>query len=177
MNNFPKIQFFIALILLVVSSVAFWFLYQKVSDISEMAKESVGEWQSETAKRDEIRSLDSSVKKIERERALLDTHIAQNSDIVPLLDALERSAPDGALAEVVSVNLLAPGEGLQVGVRVSGDFGGLYKFLQILENFAYELEFISVDLRKEGDSVVSLASAKNQKWVLDTQIKILSFVP
>lgn len=177
-SNFPKIPLFLSIIFFIFSLFVFVFLYKAIDNSNKESQLKEMEWQSELLRRDEIRVLDNSVKAIEKERVQLENHFAQNSDIVPFLNTIEGLASKvGIKAEVTSVDLLVDRDGIMVGMKVSGAFGDLYKFLTLLENSPYELEFTGVDMSKGvgGDS-----GSKNvtfSGWDVYLKIKLLSFTP
>ncbi len=125
------------------------------------------EWQTEANRRNEIKTLNDSVKMIEEEKIRLETHFAKSSDIVPFLDTIEGLAPKVSVeTEVSAVDVAEDHSGLLIGMKASGTFSGLYKFLTLLENSPYELKFIGMDINKETAS----------KWNAVFQIKLLSFI-
>ena len=177
-NNFPKIPLFLSVIFFICSTLVFLFFYRAINNNSKELQLREEEWQSETLRRDGLKTLDYSVKIIEKERTQLETYFVQSSDIVPFLDTIEGLAPKvGVKAEVASVDILTDHTGLMVGMKASGTFSGLYKFLALLENSPYELEFISMDMRREtrlGD--VESKNVVIPKWDVIFKIKLLSFV-
>ncbi len=177
-SNFPKMPLFLSVIFFICSSLVFLFFYRAINDNNQKSQLKEGEWQSEKLKRDEMKTLDHSVKIIEKERAQLETHFAQSSDIVPFLDTIERLAPKVSVkAEVTSVDILTDRTGLMVGMKASGTFPGLYKFLALLENSPYEIEFISMEMRREtGLGGVENKNVTVSKWDVIFKIKLLSFV-
>ena len=177
-NNFPKIPLLLSVIFFICSSLVFLFFYKATNDNNQKSQSKEGEWQSEKLKHDEMKTVDHSLKIIEKERAQLETHFAQSSDIVPFLDTIEKLAPKaGVKAEVASVDILTDRTGLMVGMKASGTFGGLYKFLALLENSPYEIEFISMDMQKETElGGVESKNVSFLKWDVIFKIKLLSFV-
>ena len=127
----------------------------------------------EVQRLEDLKSLDRSLKNIESGVTLLDTHFAKGSDVVPFLDTIEKLAPKvGVTAEVNSVNNVANGAELVVELESRGSFAGVYKFLTLLENSPYQLEFLSMDLRKvtEGDDLSSV------EWQGVFRIRLLGFI-
>lgn len=177
-KNFPKIALLLSLIFFIFSCVAFLFLYKTVNKNNEESRLREQEWHSEALRRDEIRTLDNSVKIIESERTKLETHFAKSSDVVSFLDTIESLAPQtGAKAEVTSADISQDYTTLLVGLKASGTFSSLYKFLTLLENAPYELEFVGVEMHKEGGTEVVGKDVKLPKWNMVFKIKLLSFVP
>ena len=176
-NNFPKIPFFISILFFCLFFLAFLYLYKEINNNDEESQSAESEWQIEAQRRDEIRALENSVKIIEEERARLETHFARSSDVVPFLDTIEGLASRvGAKAEITSVDIMKDHTGLMVEMKTSGTFGGLYKFLTLLENSPYELEFISMDLNRGVVSSGSGTDIKSLKWDATFRIKLLSFI-
>ena len=176
-NNFPKIPLFLSAIFFCISLFVFLFFYREIKNNNKESQNQNIQWQTEALRRDEIKALDYSVQIIKDERAQLETHFAQSSDIVPFLDTIEGLALKvDTKAEVVSVDILEDHSGLMVGMKASGTFEGLYKFLTLLENSPYELEFISIDLKKETGSDASNKNVEVSKWAAIFKIKLLSFI-
>ena len=170
-SKFPKIPFLFSIILFLVSVFAFFFLYKEIEFKNDEAHKSFVSWEKEATRREDIRQLDHSVKIIESERMDLETHFAKSSDVVPFLDSLENLARLlGIKAEIVAVTIATDGTGLVVNMKTSGNFSALYKFLKLLENSSYQIEFTSVNLNKEtaGDNKVP-------GWNLSLTIKLKTF--
>ena len=177
-NNFPKTSFLISLLSFCVFLFIFVSFYRAINNNNKESELKELKWQKEALKRDEIRSLDNSIEIIKDERAQLETYFAKSSDIVPFLDTIERLATKvSAKAEVTSVDILKDHTGLMVGMKASGTFSGLYRFLTLLENSPYELEFASVEMHKEsGASGATGKGVATLKWNAVLKIKLLSFV-
>ncbi len=174
-KNFFKIPLLLSLIFFSCSALFFFFFYKYINekDYESQLKEMT--WQAEAQRREEVRSLERSIKGLEGERAEFDTHFAQSSDIVPFLDTIEGLAPKvGVKAEMTSVDIAENGAGLLVGMKASGSFGGLYKFLRLIENSPYELEFLTFKIEKESGAAGGKSDAS--KWNAAFKIKLLSFV-
>ncbi|MBI3888284.1 hypothetical protein HY311_00635 [Candidatus Nomurabacteria bacterium] len=166
-NNFPKTQLIFSALLFVVLSVVFVFLYKKINNNNQVAQEGMTKWGEEAARRNETTSLNSSLQKIAPDLGMLETHFAKSSDVVPFLDTLEKLAPKvGVTTEISSVDALPGNAGLSVGMKASGSFESVYKFLTLLENSPYELDFLSMDMQKV-----------DKKWEVTFKINLLSFVP
>ncbi len=159
------------------ASFSFFFFYRAINSNNEESRLKEGQWQNEAKRRDNIKTLDNSVKIIAGERAQLESHFAQSSDIVPFLDTIEGLAPlAGVKAEVTPpLNILEDHSGLVVGMKASGTFTGIYKFLTLLENSPYELEFVAVGINRESVLDTSGKNAAPLKWNAVFKIKLLSF--
>jgi len=170
-SNFPKVPFFISIIFFILSCLLFVYLNRLINSDDKEVRAKEERWQIEARRRDEIKALDRSVRVIEVERAALETHFARSSDIVPFLDTMEELATQvGAKAEVTSVAIADDHSGLLVGMKATGLFTELYKFLTLLENSQYALEFVSMDIKK-GSSTGRLVD-----WDMIFNLKLLSFV-
>ncbi len=166
-----------SILLLLLSVAAFLFLYATIDRKNKELLKAQTEWQTETKKFDDIKQLERSMKAIENERALLQTHFAKSSDAVPFLDSLERLALSVSVkSEITSVDVGKNNSNLIVLIKSSGSFENLYKFLMLLENSAYELEFLSVDIQKVG-GVDSAIGTGAPEWESRLRIKLVSFLP
>ncbi|MFA6520065.1 MAG: hypothetical protein WCT44_00470 [Candidatus Paceibacterota bacterium] len=171
-NNFQKIPLITSAVFFIIVLSAFLMLYKLINDNNRKANEGRVAWQTETDRRNEIRTLDQTLLRIAPDKALLDTHFAKSSDVVPFLDTIEQLATRvGAKAEVSSVDMLSTGVGLVVGLKASGSFASLYKFLMLLENSPYELNFLSLDIRRN-----SVEEKGGVSWEAVFRIQLLSFV-
>ena len=177
-SNFPKIPFFLSMLFLCIFLVAYSYSYKAINknDIETRTKDAA--WQKEEQRREEIRQLDNSIRIIAAERALLETHFARSSDVVPFLDTNEELATMvDTKAEVTSLEILKDHTGLLVGMKAEGTFQGLYKFITLLENSQYEIEFVAMDIKRQTE--LGLLGGKgviNPMWDLVLRIKLLSFV-
>ncbi len=177
-NNFPKIPLIFAILLFSISSTIFVFLYREINNNHTKSEVATAAWQEETARRDDIRMLNNSIKSIEEDRTSLETHFAQSSDIVPFLDTIEKLASSvGAKASIAAVNVASDNSGLLAGVNVEGSFTAVYKFITLLENSPYELSFSSVDIKKQTDQTTVGKVATEPQWQGVLEIKLLSFLP
>jgi hypothetical protein len=177
-NNFKKIPLIASAILFILLSVAFIFLYRAINNNNQKALQDNITWQTEARRRDDIRSLDLSLQQIAPDSALLETHFAKSSDIVPFLDTIEKLAPEvGATASVDAVDTLTNKTGLIVGLTASGSFTAVYKFLTLLENSPYELNFLSMDIHNLAAPDALGKNVNNFKWEAVFKIQLLSFVP
>ncbi len=171
-NKQPKVPLFLSILFLVISCVAFFLLHKQTKDNNAETKRALDEWQAEATLRNDIRELDHSMKIIEPERKMLDTHFANSSDVVPLLDTLESLATSvGAKPEISSVNIPDDGTALLISMKATGPFTSLYKFLKLLENSSYQLELTSMDLEK-----TSASADKSELWSMSLSIKLITFI-
>ncbi len=177
-QKFKKIPLFFAVIFLGASSYTFFFLYQQIDNSKILSEQMQQEWQLEALKRSQIQSLDRLINSTEAERILLDSHFAKSSNVVPLLDTIQKLATAvGAQSEVVSVDLSKDKTGgLVFGVKATGSFGAVYKFLTLLENSPYELDFISVDIKNTTPQSIVDKKVTASEWEGDFRIKLLSFI-
>jgi hypothetical protein len=175
-----KKSLIISIILFVFSCFIFVYLYININNIKETSQLAEEKWQTEMADRENARSLANSIKTIEPERALLETHFVQGSDVVPFLDTIEKLAKEvGVNAEVVSVNPMKSSSSLVVGIKASGSFGAIYKLTTLLENSPYILDFVSFDIQNlnaEDPSVSKNSKTKAPQWTATFQIRLLSFI-
>ncbi|MFA6586000.1 MAG: hypothetical protein WCS86_02455 [Candidatus Paceibacterota bacterium] len=166
-----KKSFIFSVIFFVCSVLGFFFLYGIINDKKESTLLAQETWQIESSKRNDVRSLINSVKTTAGERALLDTYFIRSSNVVPFLDTIERLAKEVNVgAEVTSVDIAKDNSSLLVGMKATGGFQMIYKFINLLENSQYILEFISVDIQNSSTTV-----GKTSQWTADFKIKLLSF--
>src|ERR1035437_2958094 len=119
-QKFKKVPLIFSLIFFVISCFLFYFLYKEINNNNKISQAAGDSWQTEVNKQNEMKSLDQSVKMIEGDRAQLETHFAQSSDVVPFLDMIEKLAPQaGAKAQVTMVNLSDDHTSLLVDVQTT----------------------------------------------------------
>ncbi len=177
-NNFPKTPVFLFTTFFCIFLLAFLFFYRAININNRESQIKEEKWWNEALRRDEIKTLNYLIGVIEGERAQLETHFARSSDVVPFLDTIEELAGKvGVKAEVASVDVLDDYVGLMVGMKASGTFGGLYKFLTLLENSPYELEFVGVDInRKTNPDITKGKNVRAPEWDAFLKMKLLSFI-
>ena len=178
-NNLQKILLVASLTLFVILGLASVFLYKKINDNNQKADQNTVAWMEGERRRADIMSLDRSFQEITDDKILLEAHFAKSSDVVPFLDTLEKLAPKaGVKTEVDSVSVKDKDAGLVVGMKASGSFTAIYKFIMLLENSPYELHFLSMDIHKLLQGSVSVGKdAKDSKWEAVFKIQLLSFIP
>jgi hypothetical protein len=177
-NNLQKIFLAISVVLFVILSLAFVFLFKKINDNYKKTNQNTVAWMEEERKREDIISLGQSLEEIIDDKTLLETHFAKSSDVVPFLDNIEKLAPKaGVQIEVDSVNTKNNNSGLVVGLKASGSFGSIYKFLTLLENSPYQLDFTSMHLSKLQTGDAPGKNSKESKWEGIFKIQLLSFIP
>lgn len=175
-NNSPKILLIVSLIFLVFCCSIFYILNREINLNKTVSEENELKWKEEVTKVENIKLLNNSIKKIETEKDLLETHIANGSNIVPFLDTMESLGKEaGVSTEVTLVDIPKESKSLVVEMNASGSFEKIYKFLLLLENSPYQLETISMDIEKENSGSTS---KKNSvlRWKADLKIKLLSFI-
>src|SRR6185369_7104981 len=149
-NYYPKTSLVLSLLFLCVSLVAYFYAYKTINSNDAETRTKEEAWDKEAQRSEEIRQLDNSIRIISDERAALETHFARSSDVVPFLDTTEALAPTvGTKAEVTSVEILKDHSGLLVGMKAEGTFQGLYKFITLIENSQYEIEFVGMNIKRQ----------------------------
>ena len=177
-NPFQKILLFTSLILLVVFCFALIFLYQKINNNNQKVKQDTLNLETEARRREDILALNRLLQKVADDRVLLEKHFIKSSDIVPFLDMIEKLALQaGVSAQIDSVNTKIDNTELAVGLKASGKFEAIYKFLTLLENSPYELDFSSMDIRKLASPVVTGKNVDNSGWEAVFKIQLSSFIP
>jgi Tfp pilus assembly protein PilO len=167
------------IIILIVSMVfcaviagATWFMYAWTEKKYSEIETAQAAWKGEEARRAQIRDLERTLDDLALEQQELERHFSRSADVVPLLDTLERAGTSsGASAEVLSVDRIDEGNSIEIGIRATGTFAAVYKFILLLENAPYELEFTSLDIKR------TFSDGEEVKWEGFFKVKILSFLP
>ena len=177
-NNFPKIPLLIAIAFLLFSCSAFIFSYREINNNQVIWQQKETEWQQKNTRNEDRKTLEHSIKIMEKEITDIGTHFVRTPNIALFLDKIEALALKvGAMAEISSVDLLEDKTNLMVGLKVSGSFVSVYKFLTLLENFPYELEILYMDMQKLSTSGASPENVKSRGWEAIFKLKVLSFIP
>ncbi|MEK7588962.1 MAG: hypothetical protein AAB438_04080 [Patescibacteria group bacterium] len=178
MPNKSQRQYLIgSFIFLLLTGGAFAFLYIQIRNNNIASQEAEIEWNSESSKLNEIKSLNLSIQTIDTEKALFESHFLKSSDIVSFLDTIESAAKDvNVTAEIVSVDDVTDTTSLTIGIRSSGTFEGLYKFLILLENLKYEIDIASMELNRASVGEVEGVIDIKPEWKANFKIRLLSFV-
>lgn len=170
-KKFKKIPLILAAVFLALAGLALFYLWQEFMSNKKLAAEARAEEQARLARGYEMKTLQIFMKNTVEQRVILNSHFAESKNVVPFLDAVEELGRKvGAKPEVVSVETPKGTDGLLVTLKALGSFESLYKFLELLENSPYELEFVSVDLTKQTSESGSI-------WQAQWKIKLLSFLP
>jgi hypothetical protein len=179
--GFRKNYIILAVIVFLLFAIAFWFLYHEIQTKNDSSEKILTEWQTEDSRRTEIKTIMKSASSIETNNEIISQHFVNSSNLVPFLDTIDSFAPKvNAEDEITFVDILPDTKELVVGVRVFGSFESVYKFLTLLENSPYEVQFLSVDIKKssgiETSNKTSLIS-KSYPWEGLFKIKLLTFIP
>jgi len=163
-----------AIAFLLVSIGFVLFLYRQISINIKVTDQIEAQWASEIETQEKIKELELSVSQILEERTSFESHFVRNSDIVTFLDTIEQLATNVSAKAIIStVDTAQDPPSLLVGIRASGSFEALYKFMMLIENAPYELEIESFDLRKEGS--VSDSDTFKPEWSVTLRVNVLSF--
>jgi len=178
-NNFQKIPLITSFLIFILFSAVLFLLYKGINVKNENAEAKAATLEGELNRREDLKSLNLTLRKLEDQLASLGTHFAKSSDVVPFLDTVERLAPlAGVRAEVNSVNTAGSNgvsnSELLVELRAEGSFQAVYKFLGLLENSPYELEFLSMDLHRVPTTE---EGGETRVWEAIFRVRLLSFIP
>ncbi len=177
-TKFPTIPFILSLILLLASCAVFIFLHGKINSNRRIAEGLRKELIAEEEKKENMKALEAAFLSIEKERTLLDNHFARSSDPVPFLDTIEKLGRDaGTKAEVTLVNLSQDKSNLFVDIKADGTFSAVYKYLLLLENSPYELEFTSMEMKNGAVTSAEGKTLSSAQWAATFRVKVLSFLP
>ncbi len=157
-------------LILLFTAGLFYHLHRKIGENNVLAKENNAKWQEEIRLLGEARLLSRGIEQVKGDASELERHFIKNPDLVPFLDTIEGLAPyAGVTAETRSVELSADKLSLMAGLQAEGSFEAVYKFIRLLENSPYELEFISLDINK--------VPGQPATWEMQALIKLISFTP
>jgi hypothetical protein len=172
----------IPVLLFLLSSIFFVFLLREVKKNINISKQAEINLQEEMLALEEAKDFNNFFRSIENEKILLESYFIQNSDVVPFLDKIEMMGSKvGIKTEVSQIEIAKDNSGLVLEIKNEGNFKRLYKFLLLLENFPYELEFTSVEIYNVSvQNVENLEKSGNNKvkneWKMVLKIKLISFV-
>lgn len=176
-NKFKKTSLIVPIIAFLLLCVLFFFLYKEIKNNIEISKQAQANLEKEILRREEVKNFNNSFKSIEQDKALFETHFAQSSDIVPFLNTIEKMADSvGTKAEVSFIEVAKDNTGLMIEMKDTGSFSQVYKFLMLLENSPYELEFTSVEMHSTPILDVNGKSIKGNAWEALFKIKLISFI-
>ena len=188
-NKFKGILIALAIIFFFVFSISFYFIYKGIKNKEQNTEKILTQLQDENLRRSEIKTIMKSLQLIQNDNELLQAHFAKGSDLVPFLNTIDGLAPKiGGEDEIISVDITPEKNELVLGVRVLGSFESIYRFITLLENSSYEIEFLGVDIQKSGNMGTSIngkavAGIKSEKtgkfyqWEGLLKIKLISFIP
>lgn len=133
------------------------------------------DWQVESERREEVRSLSFFIKQISKEKETFESYFVNESTLVNFLNVLE--GVGNSVGVSVEVNSFEPQRdsttGLILNIKSAGDFVSLYKFIKLLENSPYEMEVISLDMQKLG--FLNDVSAKSN-WSASISIRLVNYL-
>ena len=168
--SIQQIRLLLSVFLMLVSCYVFYLLYNQVKTNHAISEDMNLKWQEETQRRDETGKLARGLKTVELEKTELEKHFAKNSDLVPFLNTMEDlGVKAGVSVETTAVDVSPDKLGLMVGLKARGSFPATYKFITLLENSPYELEFQSLDIFRAGGE-------GGTEWQSTVEIKLLSFI-
>lgn len=177
-KNISKIIFVISAVLFMLAVVIFFFTYSEIQKNSEKLNAYNTEWNTMAGQKSGVYSLSHLLDDISKEKEEIDGRFASESDVVVFLDTLELLAPKtGVKMEVGSVSSKGENTRLQIGLKAMGSFSSVYKFLTLLENSPYELDFLSVDIHKTQISSSGDKKTKEPTWEGIFKIQLLSYIP
>lgn len=170
LKHFPLI---FSVIFFVFSCIVFVFLNKEVNKKHKVAQEVEIQWQKEEYGRNNFKKLESVLKETEKDRIVIEKHFVYSSDIVPFLDMIEKLAPKvGVDVKVSLIDISKDNTTFTVDLNAVGSFDNIYNFISLLENNFYEIEFLKIDVKKEGEDLDGAI-----KWRGSIKIKVLSFIP
>ncbi|HNW71435.1 MAG TPA: hypothetical protein PKZ36_00975 [Candidatus Paceibacterota bacterium] len=176
-NKFKKTPLIISVLFLLISCGIFYFIFYEIRNNVEVTQQSEIDLQKEIIKRNEVRILNNYFNSIQTEKALFETHFVQSSNVVPFLNNIEYLAKSVEVkTEVSSISINETDNSLVLEIKSSGDFENIYRFITLLENSSYELEFISSDIYSDIDKNTVKSKDNTDKWEALFKIKLVSFI-
>ncbi len=177
-NKSEKISLSISIIIFLLLGILFFFLYQKIENNIGISKQTQISLQTEMEKRQEIKNFNDSFKSIAMDKTLFETHFVQSSNIVPFLNTIGQMASSvGTKLEVSSIEVAKDNTGLIMEMNNTGSFLQVYRFITLLENSPYELEFSSLDISTIPPSQTDKnKSTKGKVWQATLKMKLISFI-
>ena len=176
-NRFKKNSLVLSIIIFILFCITFFYFYKEIKTNIQTSKDAQVNLQKEVLRRTDIKNFNESFQTIEADKALFETHFVQGSDIVPFLDTIEKMASSvGTKAEVSLIEVSKDNSGLILEMKDTGTFSQVYKFITLLENSPYELEFTSVEMRSLNKDDVIKNSNKENEWETTLKINLISFV-
>ena len=173
-RKFKKVPLFIAVGFLALSVMLLLFVYKEMKENEALTEGANMEWQKENMRREELRSLERSLREIQNEKNLVEARFAQSSNVVPFLDSLESLAKEsGARSEVVSVDIAKESEELLISLKTKGSFDATYKFIRLLETSPYYIKISSFDIERPRGGEEQTAA---REWTGFFSVRLISFV-
>lgn len=170
LKHFPIV---FSVVFFIFSCIIFVFLHKEVNKKQKIAEEFEMEWEKAEYGRNNFKKLESILEETKEDRALIEQHFVYSSDIVPFLDMIEELAPKvGVLVKVSLIDISKDSTTFTVDLNAEGSFEDIYNFISLLENNFYELDFLKIDIKKEGEDIDGTS-----KWRGSIKIKVLSFIP
>lgn len=143
--------------------------YQNISGAKERIGVLRGEATTAEAKQKNIRNLTKTLEDISDKKSEVDSVFVDEKSVVKFIEDLERLAKlSGVSLQILSASLPVnaaegkPGFNLNLG----GQFGGLFKFLALLENMNYQLKVETANFQALG----------KKDWGLQVNLRLLSYI-
>jgi len=166
----------IAVIILITTIAIFLFSYREIEKNIQQISQIETEFQQEFLKHNEVKILNNYFQSIKEEKVLLESHFVQSSDVVPFLNTLENLAKEiGVKTEVSSITIAKDDSGLILETKNNANFEQLYKFISLLENAPYEMEFLSVDIHNLIKSDENRGVLDSNGWEALIKLKLVSY--
>lgn len=171
-QHIDKLYLVCSIIFLAFFCYVFYFLYVQIITNDLTTKEIDAKWKAEFARREEIKSLEKALDTVSSEQSSLESHFVKSSDLVSFLNNMEDLGKGvSATAETTDLNLSSDKSTLVVRIKAEGNFESIYKFITLLENYPYQIEFSSLDVVKDSTDTAS----KSSVWKMEATINLLSF--
>ncbi|NOY35480.1 MAG: hypothetical protein GXP44_00960 [bacterium] len=124
------------------------------------------------------KSLKSLMEDIAEKRGKIDDVFLNNETIIKFIKALENlSGQTGVFLKLNSINVGKDGgSGANFRFNVSGDFGGIFKYLELVENLPYKVSVKKSYIQLNEETSADSEQKNKARWSADFEIILNSFI-
>ncbi len=165
-------KYLLSISVFLILSIGVWvILYRQIEKNKKTTRELQTQLEEDIATKQKSQSLQRLMNELGQERNAFASHFVKNTDIVPFLNTIESLANQvGAEAVINTVDTPEDPPSLLIGIKASGSFEAIYKFMALLESAPYELQILGFDLKKGGAS-----EEEADSWSATLEVKVVSF--
>lgn len=165
-------KYLVTISISLIISIGVWIvLYRQIQKNKKTTGELQVQLEEDVATKQKALTLQRLMSDLGEETDSFESHFVKNTDIVPFLNTIESLAKQvGAKAVINTVDTPEDPPSLLIGIKASGSFESMYKFMALLENAPYELQILGFDLKKGGSSEEEVGA-----WSATLEVKVVSF--